>query len=188
IALATFWLGPTWARCGTSKPPAHAGRCWPAAYHLSSRYSTSTEASHRNCLRRTSASRRCGGLRSNAVSVLFVNGLLLDGLADWAVEGWVHVDGERIVAVGRGQPGARSVGRTIDLAGRTIMPGLLDTHVHIAGGDYFPGYEHEAIGIATLRTAEAARRTLLAGFTTVRTASSRDFLDLDVRDAIRMGL
>ncbi len=117
-----------------------------------------------------------------------MNGLVLDGLADSAVQGWVHVDGEHIVAVGRGEPAPRVDGRTIDLAGRTIMPGLIDTHVHIAGGDYFPGYEHEAIGIAAVRTAEAARRTLLAGFTTVRTASSRDFLDLDIRDAIRMGL
>jgi imidazolonepropionase-like amidohydrolase len=122
------------------------------------------------------------------VSILFVNGLVLDGLADLAVEGWVHVDGDRIVGVGRGQPAPRVDGRTVCLAGRTIMPGLIDTHVHMAGGDYFPGYEHEAIGISAVRTAEAARRTLLAGFTTVRTASSRDFLDLDIRDAINMGL
>ena len=122
------------------------------------------------------------------MSVLFTGGLVLDGLADEPVAGWVHVDGERIVAVGHGQPAPHVDGRTIDLAGRTVMPGLIDTHVHLAGGDYFPGYEHEAIGIAALRTAEAARRTLLAGFTTVRTASSRDFLDLDLRDAIRLGL
>ena len=122
------------------------------------------------------------------MSVLFVHGLVLDGLADSAVQGWVLVEGERIVATGRGQPGPRVAERTIDLGGRTILPGLIDTHVHLAGGDYFPGYEHEPIGIAAVRTAEAARRTLLAGYTTVRTASSRDFLDLDVRDAIHMGL
>lgn len=122
------------------------------------------------------------------MSILFVNGLVLDGLADSAVQGWVLVDGERIVEVGRGQPPPRVDGRTVDLAGRTIMPGLIDTHVHIAGGDYFPGYQREAIGIAAVRTAEAARRTLLAGFTTVRVASSRDFLDVDIRDAINMGL
>lgn len=122
------------------------------------------------------------------MSILFVNGLVLDGLADSAVQGWVLVDGERIVEVGRGQPPPRVEGRTFDLAGRTIMPGLIDTHVHIAGGDYFPGYEREAIGIAAVRTAEAARRTLLAGFTTVRVASSRDFLDVDIRDAINLGL
>lgn len=122
------------------------------------------------------------------MSILFVNGLVLDGLADSAVQGWVLVDGERIVEVGRGQPPPRVDGRTVDLGGRTIMPGLIDTHVHIAGGDYFPGYQREAIGIAAVRTAEAARRTLLAGFTTVRVASSRDFLDVDIRDAINMGL
>jgi len=122
------------------------------------------------------------------LSVLFVHGLVLDGLADSAVQGWVLVEGDRIVATGRGQPGPRVAERTIDLGGRTVLPGLIDTHVHLAGGDYFPGYEHEPIGIAAVRTAEAARRTLLAGYTTVRTASSRDFLDLDVRDAIHMGL
>ena len=106
------------------------------------------------------------------MSVLFVNGLVLDGLADSVVEGWVHVDGERIVGVGPGQPAPRINGRTVDLAGRTIMPGLIDAHVHMAGGDYFPGYEHEAIGIAAVRTVETARRTLLAGFTTVRRSLS----------------
>ena len=122
------------------------------------------------------------------MSILFVNGLVLDGLADSAVEGWVHVDGERIVDVGRTRPAPQVHGRTVDLGGRTIMPGLIDTHVHMAGGDFFPGYEQEAIGIAAVRTVAAARRTLLAGFTTVRTASSRDFLDVDMRDAINMGL
>jgi imidazolonepropionase-like amidohydrolase len=120
--------------------------------------------------------------------VLFVNGLVLDGLSDAPVSGWVQVDGERIVGVGQGRPEPRAGGPTIDLGGRTIMPGLIDAHVHMAGGDYVPGYEREAIGIAALRTAEAARRTLLAGFTTVRVASSRDFLDLDIRDAISLGL
>ena len=122
------------------------------------------------------------------VSVLFVNGLVVDVVSDSVVEGWVHVDGEHIAGVGSGEPSPRAAERTIDLAGRSIMPGLIDTHVHMAGGDYFPGYEHEAIGIAAVRTAEAARRTLMAGFTTVRVASSRDFLDVDIRDAINLGL
>jgi predicted amidohydrolase YtcJ len=81
------------------------------------------------------------------VSILFGNGLVLVGLTDAPAQGWVHVDGERIVDVGRGQPAPRVDGRTIDLAGRTITPGLTDTHVHMAGGDYVPAYEHEPIGI-----------------------------------------
>jgi imidazolonepropionase-like amidohydrolase len=122
--------------------------------------------------------------------MVFVNGLVLDGLGGAIESGWVEVDGNHITGIGRGAELGRPAddARVIDLDGRTIMPGLIDTHVHMAGGDYFPGYEQEAIGIAAIRTTEAARRSLMAGLTTVRTAASRDFLDLDIRDAIRMGL
>ena len=89
-----------------------------------------------------------------------------------------------------------AVSRTSAPCERTHRPGRSDDHAwidryarpHGRQATTSPGYEHEPIGIAAVRTAEAARRTLLAGFTTVRTAASRDFLDLDIRDAIRMGL
>jgi imidazolonepropionase-like amidohydrolase len=120
---------------------------------------------------------------------LFKNGLVVDGLGGHHERTDVLVLEGRVAAVGRSlapPPGIEA--RVADLSGRTLMPGLIDTHVHIAGGDYFPGYEHEPIGVAALRTAEAARRTLLAGVTTIRTGGSRDFLDLDIRDAIGLGL
>lgn len=121
--------------------------------------------------------------------ILFVDAVVLDGLGGVFERARVLVEGERIVAVGPDLPITQDAGtRVIDLAGRTLMPGLIDTHVHIAGGDYFPGYEHEPIGVAAIRTAEAARRTLAAGITTIRTGGSRDFLDLDIRDAIKQGL
>ena len=123
------------------------------------------------------------------MSTLFKNGLVVDGLGGHdertdvlVVEGLVAAVGRDLTAPNGAEP------RVIDLGGRTLMPGLIDTHVHIAGGDYVPGYEHEPVGVAALRTAEAATRTLIAGVTTIRTGGSRDFLDLDIRDAIGVGL
>ncbi len=123
------------------------------------------------------------------METLFLNGLLIDGLGGVVEGGDVLVGDERIIASGRGLESRReSDTRVIDLAGRTIMPGLIDTHVHLAGGDFFPGYVNENLGMAAFRTAEAARRTLMGGITTIRTAASRDFLDVDLRDAINAGL
>lgn len=123
------------------------------------------------------------------METLFLNGLLIDGLGGVVEGGGILVDGGRIAAAGCGLESRRGPDtQVIDLAGRTIMPGLIDSHVHLAGGDFFPGYVSENLGIAAFRTAEAARRTLMAGITTIRTAASRDFLDVDLRDAIDAGL
>ena len=121
--------------------------------------------------------------------VLFKNGLVIDGLGGYLERADGLVEGERIAAVGQdlSVPPGNDV-RVVDLGGRALMPGLVDCHVHIGGGDYFPGYEQEPIGVAAIRTAEAATRTLMAGITTVRTAASRDYLDLDIRDSILHGL
>ena len=46
------------------------------------------------------------------------------------------------------------------------------THVHLAGRDYHPERVHQPVPMATLRTVEAARRTLMAGFTMQELRSS----------------
>lgn len=123
------------------------------------------------------------------MTFLLVNGLILDGLGGTIERGGLLVEGDLIAAVGPKveRPPGQDV-QVIDLQGRTLMPGLIDTHVHMAGGDYFPGQEEESLGLAALRSVAAAGRTLNAGITTVRTAGSRDFLDVDLRDAINAGL
>jgi imidazolonepropionase-like amidohydrolase len=104
----------------------------------------------------------------------------------------IVVTGERITAIGptaavRVPGGAR----VIDLTGYTLMPGFFDMHTHLAsidndGGDLAVLKETAAHGAiyATIN----AKKTLDAGFTTVREAGSTDYVDVVVRDAINRGL
>ncbi|GMR17596.1 MAG: amidohydrolase family protein [Gammaproteobacteria bacterium] len=60
--------------------------------------------------------------------------------------------------------------RVVDLGDRTLMPGLIDCHVHLTanGRDFREQIVTENAAMSALRGAENARRTLMAGFTTVR--------------------
>ena len=122
------------------------------------------------------------------MKTVFVNGLVIDGAGSFLEGGGVLVEGERIMSVGKEIARQYSqVDRVIDLAGRSIMPGMIDTHCHPAEGDYDPSHENDSIGLASLRSVQSFHRTLLAGFTTVRSAGVRDFLDVDARDAVNEG-
>jgi imidazolonepropionase-like amidohydrolase len=104
----------------------------------------------------------------------------------------VVITGERITAVGpSAQVRIPSGARVIDLSGYTLMPGFFDMHTHLAsidndGGDLAVLKETAAHGAiyATIN----AKKTLEAGFTTVREAGSTDYVDVVVRDAINRGL
>ncbi len=65
-------------------------------------------------------------------ALLLTRALLIDGTGRAAIpDSWVHVEGTTIVAVGRGQPPQVKNARTVDLSGRTLLPGLSDMHVHL---------------------------------------------------------
>jgi imidazolonepropionase-like amidohydrolase len=79
--------------------------------------------------------------------------------------------------------------RHIDLAGKTILPGLIDMHVHLTSLAEIGGYRGlqytdsfwSAVGVAN------AKKTLEAGFTSVRNVGSADFQDVGLREAIDGG-
>ena len=125
------------------------------------------------------------------MTMLFLNGTVIDGSGRLIERAGAVVEDSRLTAVGptaQLEPRRREPGITVvDLRGMTLMPGLIDTHVHIAGGDFVPNREGEPAGLAAFRTVEAATRTLMAGFTTIRVSGSRDYLDIDLRDAINAG-
>lgn len=119
----------------------------------------------------------------------FVNGVLLDGRGGYQERSDLLVEEGRIVAVGPNvAAGGHDRGTVIDLQGRTLMPGMIDTHCHPGGGDFDPAHENEPPGMQVLRTVEAVQRTLRAGFTTIRSAGTKHAVDVDVRNAIAEGL
>ncbi|MGH9863197.1 MAG: amidohydrolase family protein, partial [Candidatus Acidiferrales bacterium] len=100
----------------------------------------------------------------------------------------VVVQGERITAV---NPATLPAGaKTLDLGDVTLLPGLTDTHVHLMYDlekDFFLRVVRETPADGALRAARNARRTLLAGFTTVRDIASLDFVDVSLMRAINAG-
>src|SRR5207237_181790 len=92
---------------------------------------------------------------------------------------------------GRGapRPNIPAGARRIDLPGRTLLPGLIDMHVHLTSLAEVGGYRSlqytdsfwSAVGVAN------AQKTLNAGFTTVRNVGADAFQDVGLREAIDGG-
>ncbi len=98
---------------------------------------------------------------------LLKNARLFDGNGDGAVpDSWVLIDGDRIEAVGRGDAAAPQGTRIVDLAGKTVLPGLIDTHVHTL----LMGDEGLALFIATGVTSARDCGGKLAGVKAVQKA------------------
>jgi imidazolonepropionase-like amidohydrolase len=104
----------------------------------------------------------------------------------------VVVQGEQIREVRAGFADAGEAGaRAIDLRTAFCLPGLIDAHVHLSseqGPDMALRIVRDSEADQTVRAVAFARRTLEAGFTTVRDLGSRGDTVFALRDAIRRGL
>ncbi|MFZ5625003.1 MAG: amidohydrolase family protein [Gemmatimonadota bacterium] len=93
----------------------------------------------------------------------------------------------RIASVGGIVPAGAA---EIDLGDVTLLPGLIDMHVHLTGdlqGDWVTRPVRETAADEALRGAANARKTLLAGFTTVRNLGAGGFADVALMHAIDRG-
>jgi len=118
-------------------------------------------------------------------------GKLIDGISGKAQsEMTIVVDGRMITDIQKGYTGGSSGDKVIDLKNKTVMPGLIDCHVHLEE----QGSKNSLIEGFTLTDADIAyhaqvyaKRTLMAGFTTVRDLGGSG-VNISLRKAVAHGL
>lgn len=131
---------------------------------------------------------------SPAKPVVLKAARLFDGKADSLVaHGMVVVEGKAIKAVGADLP-VPDGAEVIDLGDATLCPGFIDAHTHLTherNPDYNQGFVdalRREVAEEAIQSTVYARRTVEAGFTTVRDVGSGDFLDVGLRNAIARGV
>ena len=134
------------------------------------------------------------GERKGTGTVVLKAARLIDGTGAAPISNAVIVvRDDKIAAVGTSSSITVPAGaRVIDLGDATLLPGFIDAHTHIIGrvlgdpeqsGAMFR--DHDSFG--AILAVENARRTLMAGFTTIRNVGAEDFNDVAIRKAINEG-
>jgi imidazolonepropionase-like amidohydrolase len=111
-------------------------------------------------------------------------------------EGWiVRVKGERIEAAGPAASIDVTGAKVIDLAGATLLPGLVEGHSHILLHPYNETVWndqvlHEGLALRAARAVNHLRETLMAGFTTVRDLGTEGagYADVELKQAVNQGI
>src|SRR6185295_2206144 len=118
---------------------------------------------------------------------------LYDGKADAVVSpGVVVVSDGKIVAAGSSAQ-VPAGARVVDRGDATLLPGLMDAHTHLSFESSLDWKQDQLDSLKkpipeqAIIATEYARRTLLAGFTTVRDVGSSDLIDVGLRNAINAG-
>ena len=115
---------------------------------------------------------------------------LFDGETFSAGAATVLIEENRIVAVESGFPTLGEQWEVVRYSDATVLPGLIDTHVHLVGDsrpgalDRVPGLSDEEIDLVI---SESLQRQLTAGITTVRDLGDRRYAVVDRRDRQRTG-
>ncbi len=119
---------------------------------------------------------------------------LIDGTGSVEItDGVVVVTDDKIVAVGKqGSVTVPADAKVIDLGDATLLPGFIDAHTHIIGRELRDPQQNDALvrdyeATAAIIGVANARKTLLAGFTTIRNVGAPNFDDMALRRAITEG-
>src|SRR5256884_731746 len=122
---------------------------------------------------------------------------IFDGQSAELHDGWVVlVRGEKIEAVGpASEVRIPADAKVIELAGMTLMPGLIDAHSHVLLHPYGETswndqVAREALALRVARATNHLRNTLLAGFTTIRDLGTEGaaYADVGLKQAVEQGI
>ena len=126
------------------------------------------------------------------MATVFRNGKIIVGDGEIIGKGTVAVHEKELVFVGPVKKFRPSSKDTIfDASGKTILPGLIDCHVHLCldgSPDPMTSIAKESISTITLKAAQHVRLTIEAGVTTIRDMGGKDYIDIAIRDGIESGL
>jgi imidazolonepropionase-like amidohydrolase len=126
-------------------------------------------------------------------SVAIVDGLVIDGTGGAPIaNGLVVIEDGRIIYAGPGSGKSIPAGAdVVDAAGASVLPGLMDVHVHIslnAPANIQQELMSRPVGRVAFEIARNLRDTVAAGTTTIRTVSDMAHLDIAARDSIDSGV
>ncbi len=124
------------------------------------------------------------------MSMLIRNAVVLDGLGGRLDGHAVLIEKGRIARLAPEGEFDGFAGQTVDLAGDTLLPGLVDCHVHLLyAGEANPPAVVEKMSHAEIavRALEHARDTVAGGTTSVRDCGGHDYIEFAVRDACNAG-
>ncbi|MCK4984215.1 MAG: amidohydrolase family protein [Desulfobacterales bacterium] len=125
------------------------------------------------------------------MAIAFVDGAVIVGDGRVLEHATVLVEGEKIVKVAEGNVSIPKDAQKIPMDGQMLLPGFIDSHIHICfdcSPDPMASALSESQTMTTLKAANSARQTLLAGVTSVRDMGGKDGIDLGIRQAINSGL
>ena len=134
----------------------------------------------------------CIGASTAQVTVIRAGKLVDPDTGTVLTDQKILIVGNKISAVGR-ELHIPADARWIDLSDKTVLPGLIDCHTHLADGDSIENGEpfnvlKKTASEIVLESVPNARKTLLSGFTTVRDVGTyRALNDIALRDAIARG-
>ncbi len=119
---------------------------------------------------------------------LLQGGTIIDGTgSDPVYNAYLLIEEDKISYCGHDKPdGIPEHTKTIDVSGKTIIPGLIDSHIHMDLHGFADTYEENLTEdkLRTIRAAKEMNDTLMAGFTTVRNLGSVNGIDFAVKTAI----
>jgi imidazolonepropionase-like amidohydrolase len=120
-----------------------------------------------------------------------INGHVIDVRTGTIAKRSIQTQAGHIVTLSAGPPKQIPEAELIDVAGAYLLPGFFDCHVHIClntqSAYTSQGWGNALPGTIAIYAAQAARRLLMAGVTTVRDVGGWDYHEIAVREAIRKG-